>query len=571
MHRLTRYSLPIVLLCGIILFLPSLGGGFLIDDVYQLAILERVDRLPNPGPLSLYTFDEGDPAALGPVQGRIASWWASADFRMDFFRPLACVFHIIDHQLYGLNPLGYHATTLALWGLLLLVAVWFYRELARDYDQSPAIVLVAGLFFALDDAHAANISWVAHRYALLGALFPLAAMVFYHRFRRTGRIPPLVWSILLCGLGLLSAEGSIALLGWIAAYELCLAKDRPAVRLRAAAPILVMVLGYLILYRALGYGSSGSGFYLDPLSDPLGFLWHRIVMGLPFLLAGALSPVKAEIGLSMITSDAWWPLLLAWGIVLAASLILVPRLRRDRLALFMALAALFSLAPRLVALPHNRMLLLPGVGFAWVLGAYVVGAFEPGWVRRSIAVLIVAIHGLAAPVQAVLDTVSIGKHARFERTVAERSQMPGGAEARDARVVLVSGPEGGLAIAGQRFLLGYPLPKAVWVVSQGKGEYRFDRTGENSFSLKLISGSILGGIGALVYRKDFSFREGERFRQGAMEVTVTGVEAGRLRKIHVSIDRPLDDPDVWMLVWDGSRYVRQRMPPWNPGGAYRDD
>ena len=571
MHRLARYSVPIVLLCGLILFLPSLGGGFLIDDVYQLAILEEVDRLPNPGALSLYTFDEGDPLALGPVQGRIASWWASADFRMNFFRPLACVFHLLDHRLYGLNPVGYHATTLVMWGLLLLVVILFYRELARDFDQNPAIVLVAGLFFALDDAHAANISWVAHRYALLGAMFPIAAMIFYHRFRQSGKIGSLVWTLLLWGLGLLSAEGSVALVGWIAAYELCLSKDRPAVRLKAAVPILALTLGYLVLYRAMGYGSSGSGFYLDPLADPLGFVWHRLVMGLPFLLTGALTPVKAEVGLGMITSDAWWPLPLAWGIVLVAGLVFIPRLRRDRLALFMVLGALFSLAPRLVALPHNRMLLLPGVGFAWMLGAYVVGALDSGWVRRAIAMVILAVHGLAAPVQAVLDTISIGQHARFERTVAEKSQMPESDEARDARLVLVSGPEGGLAIAGQRFLLGYPLPKAVWVVSQGKGEYRFDRTGETSFSLKLISGSILGGIGALVYRQDFSFSEGERFRQGAMEVTVTRVEKSRLREIHVSIDRPLDHPDVWILTWDGSRYVRQRMAPWTPGGARRHD
>jgi hypothetical protein len=570
MHRLARYSLPIVLLCGIILFLPSLGGGFLVDDVYHLAILEQIDELPTPGLFSLYTFDDGDPTSLGPIQGRMASWWASTDFKMNFFRPLSCVFHLLDHRLYGLNPVGYHATTLVLWGLLLAMVVRFYRELARDFDQSPMIALVAGLFFALDDAHALNICWVAHRHVLLGALFSIGAMLHYHRFRKNGKLRSLAWTLLLFGLGLFSAEGSIALVGWAAAYELCLSKDRPVVRLRAAAPILVLALGYLALYRAMGYGSSGSGFYLDPLSNPLDFLWQRIVMGLPFLLTGALTPVNADFGLIMIMSDAWWPLPLAWGMVLLAGLILIPRLLRDRLASFMALAALFSLLPGLVAIPHNRMLLLPSVGFAWVLGAYVIGALEAGWFRRLVALLIVAIHGLAAPVQAVLETIKTGEHARFERAVAEKSQMPGESEARNARVVLVSGPEDGLAIAGQRLLLGYPLFKSVWVVSQGKGEYRFDRTGEASFSLKVVSGAILGGIGGLVFREDFSFSEGEQFRQGTMEVTVTKVAGDRLQEIHVTIDRPLDHPDVWMMIWDGSRYVRQRLLPWTPDGARHD-
>ncbi len=580
MQRLERYSLPIVLISGLILFLPSLGSGFLADDVYHLAILEHVDGLPNPGPLSLYTFDDGDTTSMGPLQGRLSSWWASADFRMNFFRPLACVFHLLDHRLYGLNPLGYHATSLFLWGLLLVMVVLLFREFTRDFDQSPAIAMLAGLFFALDDVHALNVSWLANRHVLLGALFSLGAMLHYHRFRKNGKIRSLVITLLLFLLGLLSTEGSIALVCWIAAYELSIRRDRAVVCLRAAAPALALALGYLILYRALGYGSSGSGFYLDPLSDPMGFMWQRVFKGIPFLLAGALTPVKAEIGLIMITSDAWWPLLLAWGIVLAVSLVLVPLLRRDRLARFMALAALLSLLPQLVALPHNRLLLLPSVGFAWVLAAYVVGALrtgwtdgssEPGWVRRLIAVLIVSLHMLVAPVQAVLATIRLGQDARRERAVAERSQMPGNPEAGDARVILISGPEDGLFIAGQRLLLGFSLPKAIWVVSQGKGEFRFDRTGEASFSLKVISGSILEGIGALVYRKDFSFRKGERFRQGAMEITIMDVEGDHIRKILVVIDRPLDRSDVWLMIWDGSRYTRLRMPAWTPRETHHHD
>ncbi|MFC1654937.1 hypothetical protein ACFL2F_03935 [Myxococcota bacterium] len=571
MQRLVRYSLLIVVLTGIVLFLPSLSNGFLADDVYHLAVLERFERLDDVGPLSIYTFEEGKPDRMGPVQGSLGPWWASENYRQNFFRPVSSFFHLVDHSLFGLEPVGYHATNLLLWGLLLAMVVWFYRELARDFGQSSLTVLLAGLLFALDDAHVLNVAWLAHRYALVGAIFTLGAFLQYHRFRRDGKTRSLLWSLLLCTLGLLSDEGTIGIVFWVAAYEICLRRDQLGKRAISAAPVMVLVLVYLTIYNLLGYGCAGSENYLDPLRNPARFVQEGFLERFPFLITGALTPVPAQLSFTRVVTGEAWPLLVAWGLGIVVVLLFVPLLRRNPLVRFMALCALLSMLPRAAAFAHNRLLLLPTIGTAWMLAAYVTGArrdqpasFLVLWSRRIVVVLILGFHGLVAPTQALFDTNGYRKQAKKELAAALEAEMPGPEQSDDARVLLLAGPASGVYMAGLRWIAGLPYPEAVWMVAAGKGAYRFTRTGPASFSIKLLSGDFLGGIGARNCVEEFSFSRGQRFRQGAMQVVINDVEGGRIREIEVTIDRPLDQPEVWLVVWDGKRFIRRRVPPWTP-------
>jgi hypothetical protein len=307
---------------------------------------------------------------------------------------------------------------------------------------------------------------------------------------------------------------------------------------------------------------------------------------IPFLLTGALTPFPAQLSAVRVTSDEFWPLLLAWGVVCVAILLLFSHLRRDPVARFMALGAILSLLPRAAAFPHNRLLLLPTIGSAWVLASYVTTILRARrlarpdstkkatfalWFQRIVAVIILVLHGIVAPIKAVDVTnyyIQFGK--RMSKSALE-SEMPGPEEARGARVILAVAPgyDCGLA-AGIRLLAGIPFPEAVWGVTPGNGDYLFTRTGLQSFSLKIVSHDFfVWGMDALLCREELNFRKGDKFRQGAMEVTVVDAVNGKIREISVVIDRPLDHPDVWLLVWNGERYVRQRVPPWKPSGKRR--
>jgi hypothetical protein len=149
-----------------------------------------------------------------------------------------------------------------------------------------------------------------------------------------------------------------------------------------------------------------------------------------------------------------------------------------------------------------------------------------------------------------VDTNSYAAAAEKELSAALRADMPGEAQAGEARVLLLSGPPSGINMAGLRWISGYPYPEAVWVVTVGKGSYHFNRTGPDSFSIQLLAGDFLGGIGARNCVEEFGFKAGQSFRRGALEVIIQEVKEDKIHKA------------VWLLVWDGKRFVRRQLRPW---------
>jgi hypothetical protein len=554
--------LGVVVAAGVLLFLPTLDDGFMLDDYYQLAHLEDFDRVPEAGPLSLYTFADGRLNRLPPPQGDVLPWWSDDNLKINFFRPLSCVLHHVDHALYGRNPSGFHATNLLLWALVLMTVVLFYRKLG-----GPAVVLVAGLFYAMDEAHIINIQWVAARHGLLGVIFSVAALLQYHRWRSGGGRRALAGTLGLVLLGLLSSEVAVGAVFYVVAYEVCLAEGGVRSRLSAAVPVVALVFAYMIFYLLAGYGAKGSAWYISPVDRPLDFMIQAFGVRIPYLMMGALSTVPADLSLHPVARQAIWPLLMAWGLFAFFALLLLPHLLRDRFARFMALGGFLSLLPQMSGWPQDRLLILPTIGFAWVLGSAVVdyvGRFRKKQPRRWLlviaAAIMVIVHGLVAPVQSVVFTNGYARWIRWMDDTTATAEMPGEEESPGARVLLLNGPEHGIYFPVIRWAQGRELPAGIWVISVVQGDHTLTRTGEKSFSLEADPPGFLSGPWELLLREDSNLDVGERFRRGVLEVEIAEVDDGQIRKIEVTVDLPLDSPDVWLLRWDGEGWVRVRAP-----------
>jgi len=563
--------LLVVVALGVTLYLPSLDVGFMADDVCQLAILDRPDLFPGLGPFTLYTFADGRKDSMGPVQGNIEPWWAAAGFRQNFLRPLASAVFWLDHLLYGRRPFGFHVSSLVLWGLLLLMVMIFFRSLEDDPQKPTAVWLLAGIFFALDDAHLLNISWIANRYSLLGALFSVTALWLYHLYRSRGSRRSFWLALLSIWLAFLSSEGSLATVAWLVAYELVLGRGKTAGRLLRVIPFVSSAIVFVLLYAASGHGAASSECYLNPIVHPLNFFWKAVTVRLPFLVMGALTPVPAELSFRGIGDGVYWPLGTAWLLAAAAIALLLFYVSKSERARerMMLLGGLISLLPGAASYPHNRMLLLPTVGLAWVLADYVIGSwrcFRAGSPRGHLALwasaILVLVHGVLAPVQAVVGTQMFRHKSHQMLAAALDSELPGPDQAQRARVLLLSTSESGLFIPGLRWAAGLPYPAAVWVVTIGNGEYAFNRTGPNSFEVVVRQGDLFTSPSARVCRDDFRLREGEKFRQGAMRVTIRKVAGGKVKNFLVAIDLPLDNPDVWLVAMQGGRFVRVPGMPW---------
>jgi len=112
--------------------------------------------------------------------------WAFSASEAGFWHPLTWISLMMDYEIYGLNPSGYHWSNLLLHlaGTLLL-----FRVIYAMTGASGRSMVVAALF-ALHPLHVESVAWIAERKDVLSALFWMATMnayVFYVRKPGYGR------------------------------------------------------------------------------------------------------------------------------------------------------------------------------------------------------------------------------------------------------------------------------------------------------------------------------------------------------------------------------------------------
>jgi protein O-mannosyl-transferase len=109
--------------------------------------------------------------------------WAFRTFEQANWHPLTWISHELDCQLFQLNPMGHHATSILLHALdavlLFLILRWFTGYTGRS-------AMVAALF-AVHPLNVESVAWIAERKSVLSMLFLLLAVVAYGWYvRRPG-------------------------------------------------------------------------------------------------------------------------------------------------------------------------------------------------------------------------------------------------------------------------------------------------------------------------------------------------------------------------------------------------
>jgi protein O-mannosyl-transferase len=106
--------------------------------------------------------------------------WALTTQVAGHWHPLTLVSHMLDVQLYGLNPEGHHLTSLLLHlaNVLLLFAV-LHRMTGRPLRSAAVAAL-----FAVHPLRVESVAWVAGRKDLLSGLFWMLALAAYLRYVR---------------------------------------------------------------------------------------------------------------------------------------------------------------------------------------------------------------------------------------------------------------------------------------------------------------------------------------------------------------------------------------------------
>ena len=114
--------------------------------------------------------------------------------------PLTWISHMLDAELFGMNPAGHHLSNLALHIAATLLLFLFLRQTTGAIWRS---FLVAALF-AVHPLHVESVAWTAERKDVLSALFWMLTLLAYRRYAANPRVTAYLLTLVLFVMGLLS-------------------------------------------------------------------------------------------------------------------------------------------------------------------------------------------------------------------------------------------------------------------------------------------------------------------------------------------------------------------------------
>ncbi|MEE9370218.1 MAG: tetratricopeptide repeat protein [Sedimentisphaerales bacterium] len=133
--------------------------------------------------------------------------WAFTTTQAYNWHPLTWISHMLDCQLYGLNPAGHHFTNVLFHIINTLFLFMLLRLLTGSLWRSA---FVAALF-ALHPLHVESVAWVSERKDVLSTFFWILTIWFYIRYVRRPGFTTYLPVILALALGLMAKQMLVTL------------------------------------------------------------------------------------------------------------------------------------------------------------------------------------------------------------------------------------------------------------------------------------------------------------------------------------------------------------------------
>lgn len=561
--------MPAAIILAVALCLPSIDNGLVMDDHIQKLMLRGGHDLPWPetAPWNLYALIPGDAEFMERSEELgTGPWWGSTSFQAIFFRPISSLSIYLDYLLWPDNPALMHLHSLFWLAALLVLAVFVYR---RFLGPGPLFGLAA-LLFVLDDAHVHPATWVANRNSLIAAALALAVLLAHDRWRRDGQRAGAVLGPVILGVSLLAGEFALGIFAYLLSYAVFMEKSRIGARIASMAPYLAVIVAWRISYNLMGYGAHGSDLYIDPMSDPAGFL-AAAAGRLPLLLSAQYGAPGSELHMMLHPDHQLTHIAIAATWVALLLVVIWPLLKSSSQARFFFLGSVLALVPACATFPHDRLLLLSGVGAMVVVAMFLepyldpVGERKSGRVRRimagGMAVLFVLFHLIVAP----LSTPPRSTVVKMMRMVTEAGTSSIGSEdeIRGRTLVVAVAPD----IFTSAFLpvwrasAGLPGPRRVEVLSNSVGPVEFTRADERTLEIRMEGGQFKVWTHALVRKSTDRWDVGRMVKRSDCTIRVLeATEEGEPVTISVEFDVPLDDPSLRWVAWEGGGYLPFELP-----------
>lgn len=289
-------------------------------------------------------------------------WWSSRQALMHPFRPMAAFTHWLDFEVLASN--AFAMGTLNLLAILLLWSGVYL--LFRHLTQSVALACIMALFLVSDTSVSTNFNWLAARNSYLATGLGALALWHYIMWRESRLISRLFAALFFYSVSLLTAEASIALLGYFGAFALIMENNGKLRGLLATLPFLLVTVIWRIIYNLNGFGSDNIGLYVDPGRGVVDFLAQAFAV-FPCIVTGLATGIDSMTA-SFGNDLRWWVRLFAWGFTLMCLYPIRYVLVLDNRARFMLLGSVIAVIPHTSLLSEgSRSATFVALGFFYVL------------------------------------------------------------------------------------------------------------------------------------------------------------------------------------------------------------
>jgi hypothetical protein len=386
--RVSRLPLllpALALAAAVILYLPTVGGGWLCDDFMHLDQAQTIPVFQHP----------------------LAALTKGIYY---YFRPWPSLWWSLIYAAFGFNPLLYRVGHLAHHLLVALAVYALTRRVVKDRTAAG----MAALLFAVFPLHAEAVTWVSANTDLWVTFFIVLTLERYLRWRDapTGNSGTAAAAMAMALLALWSKETAFVLPGAIVLTEILAGARRDR---RARLLMFGLILGLAAAAYALKFALALGNITPPGLQPPTA--WPRNMLNT----------------LTILATPSWDPRFGRWaGPVMIAAAAAAAGLAGRRPLRFAIFGAMVGLA--FLALPgamggvgrdfnFSRMFYLPSAGFCLGLGALFARPAGPnrirGAARAVTAAILVGMFFLAASVNLRPGLVAGHASRQLERAFLE--------------------------------------------------------------------------------------------------------------------------------------------------------
>ena len=563
--------------------LPALKTGLMLDDLMQRAVELKPSQLPprmhetglvppDSGSFSTVLCDlfrlNRDPQCMALMKNYgTLPWWTPDNLRACLWRPVTAFTHWLDYRLFPDSPRLMHAHNIAWFAAIVFLLTMVYRKLMGVGWAAG----LAALLFLLDVNTYVPVTYVANRGFFLSLFFGLLCLYEHHQWRSAKSRSGCVLSALFLALSLLAEESGASTFAFILAYALVLEPGSWRSRALTILPSVLVIVLWWTIYTLSGFGLAHLGYYIDPAHEPLEFA-QVVIPRAMVLLGGQLASVPPDVFFALNPLLQSKLTALYCVPVVAALVVFLPWVRRDKTAAFWFTVMVLAAIPLATEVPLSKNLGFVAVGAYGLIASFVAGLITrpsrlpEGLTCRILAWIACVLLILAHVPGAVAERVAAVKAASFLFTGKNRfNDLGDGPNIENKNVIVVNEPCP-IALAYTPSYMAYhhqPLPRTLRALVPGCTSFDVQRTDDKTLVIQskapdIFSCDNVGPIhGVYVCRMANLLlgkprcKKGDRYDLGSLTVEVLESDASDLpSRVAFRFDTSLDSPDFHWLRFD---------------------